>query len=78
MEKYDENIRGTTENYVSNTSLPIMIILRWNQLSWDNYYEDFQKAISDETIKDVDEYFDINDKYISMKVGVPRGHDDEL
>ena len=57
---------------------------QWNRLSMDesdaDFAEEFQKVISDESIREIDEDYsaDTFDDYLSMVVGLPRGDDNAL
>ena len=82
MKTYNDDIQEIVEN-ISNEKLPMSDIPNWNQLLVTNFDSDFtedfqKKVIRDESIKDVDEYFETNDSYINMEVGLPRGRDGEL
>ena len=79
MQKYNNNIKEIVEN-VANVELITMDIPKWNQLSIRDYdeefNEEFQKVINDQSVRDIDEYFDINDSYLNMEIGLQqRGND---
>ena len=81
MDTYTNNIKQIVEN-VANVELITMDVPKWNQLSVRNYdeefNEDFQKTINNELIKDVDEYFEANDDYMNMEIGLQRGEHGDI
>ena len=73
MQKYNNNIREIVEN-VASVELNTMDVPKWNQLSIREYdeefNEEFQKVINNESVKDIDEYFEVNDDYLNMEIGL--------
>ena len=73
MQKYNNNIREIVEN-VASVELNTMDAPKWNQLSIREYdeefNEEFQKVINNESVKDIDEYFEVNDDYLNMEIGL--------
>ena len=73
MQMYNNNVREIVKN-VANVELNTMDIPKWNQLSVREYDEElnkeFQKVINDESVRDIDKYFEINDDYLNMEVGL--------
>jgi hypothetical protein len=71
-------IAKDTDNKQAHSDVP-----NWNKLSIDqldqSFVDDFNKVISDESIKDADDYTpDTNDSYLKMELGLPREADDNL
>ena len=81
MQKYNSNIREIVEN-VASVELNTMDGPKWNQLSIREYdeefNEEFQKVINNESVKDIDEYFEVNDDYLNMEVGLQRSGDEHM
>ena len=68
---------------VKDIDVDIKDIPRWNHLSIDDedeaFRNEFQRVISDDSIKDLDETLESNEgQYVNMEVGLPRGEDGEL
>ena len=81
MQKYNNNIKEIVEN-VANVELNTMDMPKWNQLSIrdhdEEFNEDFQKLINDQSVKDIDEYFEINDGYLNLEIGLQRRGNDRM
>ena len=82
MKRYDEQIEKHVMD-VKDTDIDLKDIPRWNHLSIDDedeaFRDEFQRVISDDSIKDADEILENNEgQYINMEVGLPRGEDGEI
>ena len=81
MQKYNNNIKEIVEN-VANVELNTMDIPKWNQLSVRDYdeefNEEFQKVINDQSVTDIDKHFEINDGYLNMEIGLQRTGNDHM
>ena len=80
MSQYNKNIEAGIED-VSNTMVNINDVPQLNRLATDEYDADFineyNVRISDNSIKDAG-IMNIQDEYVSMEIGIPRGPDGEI
>ena len=81
MERYTTAIQEHVVN-VRDVDLNIGDVPQWNQLSLDlmdqEFNDEMQNVMNDETIKEADEIFDArDDPYLNMEIGLPRGEDGE-
>ena len=71
------------ENTAIITDVDIKDIPRWDHLSIDDkdetFRNEFQRVISDDSIKDADETLANNEgQHVNMEIGLPQGEDGEL
>ena len=84
MAEFDNRIKANLDPEVELEHRHDEEVPQWNRLSMDesdaDFAEEFQKVISDESIREIDEDYsaDTFDDYLSMVVGLPRGDDNAL
>ena len=80
MSHYNKNIEARIED-VNNIMVNVNDVPQWNRPATDEYDVDFiheyYVRISDNSITDAD-IMNIQDEYVSMEIGIPRGPDGEL